>query len=291
MRIERRLVAAIDRRLDSAAAPGRALLFLDIQYLRLRHAALHRAIAAGRLWSTSAWRVGVAMALTPGGVCLDLGANLGRVTQEAAWRVGPQGKVHAFEPAPVTVERLERRITRLGLGQVVVNRIAVGAAAGEGTLHFYPQRAGGASSLRPLEHAGIAPAAMVTVPVVSLDGYCSERGLERVDLIKIDIEGSEVEALEGASRLLSGARRPVLVVEAAPITQASFGRSVEVLLAQLAALGYACYACRRKGAVRVRTEADLGGRRREDLLAVDPGLHAELYQRLERRRTRSEPSR
>jgi hypothetical protein len=132
---------------------------------------------------------------------------------------------------------------------------------------------------------------MVGVPVVSLDGYCDEQEIDRVDLLKIDVEGAEVEVLDGGRHLLSGAWRPVLVVEAAPVTQAGFGRGVDVLLCRLADLGYSSYACRRDGAVRVRTESDLGGRRRDDLLAVDPHLHADLHQRLERRLTRPEPAR
>jgi hypothetical protein len=70
------------------------------------------------------------------------------------------------------------------------------------------------------------------------------------------------------------------------VTQAGFGRGVDVLLGRLAELGYAGYACRRDGVVRVRTEDDLGGRRRDDLVAVDPLRHAALHQRLERRLAR-----
>lgn len=284
-RAERGLVRAADRRLDAEAPPGPLVRAASAAYLRTRHRTLHRAIRLG-LWVPSAWRLAIALAVERGEAVIDLGANLGRVCQEAAWGVGPKGRVHAFEPSPTVAERLRRRIERLGLeSRVTVHRAAVGAEPGTATLYEYARRDGGASSVRPQQHVGGAPTAEHPVRVVTVDDCLGEETGRRVALIKVDVEGAEIEALAGARRTISaaGRRRPVLVVEAAPVTQHGFGRGVDALLAAIHDLGYDTWACRPEGLVAVRQAGDLPPeRRREDLLAIFSAHHAPLLERLER---------
>lgn len=287
-RTEQQLVRAADRVLDAPREPSFLRLRLAAAYLFLRQRALYGALRGGRLWLPSPVRLGLALGVTPGDRVLDLGANLGRVSQEAAWRVGRTGSVHAYEPSPAVADRLERRIRRLRLeDRVVVHRCAVGSATETAILHEYAHRDGGASSLRPQEHVGRPPQTESRVPVVTVDDHLEgmDPGGPAASLIKIDVEGAEVEVLAGARRTLSGAAAPppILVVEAAPVAQQGFGRSVQPLLDTLWDAGYRTWACRRQGLVAVRSADEVApGRRREDLLALHPQHHAALRQRLEK---------
>lgn len=283
-KLERSLVRAIDHRLDAPDPPGPVLAWLGFPYLRVRHRALHAAIRAGWVWVPSAWRNALALALRPGDCFLDLGANIGRVTQEAAWRVGPSGSVHSFEPSSMAVGRLRRRRQRLGLVQVQINECAVGNRNGTATFYEYPQSHGGTSSLRPHAHANAPPAGLSEVPVVTVDDYLKSRAVETVALMKLDVEGAEVEALRGARHLLTQSRpRPVLIFEVAALAQASFGRDVQELLDLVQEFGYATWLCRPNGLVPIRREEDLQGHSlREDLLALHPQDHGKLERRLAR---------
>lgn len=66
----------------------------------------------------------------------------------------------------------------------------------------YPHADGGASSLRPQDHVGQTPRVQ-QVAVTTVDAYLGERGIDRVALVKLDVEGAEVEALERRLRLLA----------------------------------------------------------------------------------------
>jgi FkbM family methyltransferase len=197
--------------------------------------------------------------------------------------VGPCGRVDAFEPSAAVARRFARRMGRLSLvPPVVLHRSAVGARHGTATLYEYAHRDGGASSLRPQEHVGAPPHSESRVDLVSVDEHLAAGGGPPA-LIKIDVEGAEVEVLEGARETLAAARPPVLVVEAAPVTQRAFGRDVQPLLDALHGQGYVARACRRDGLATVETAGDLPpGSRREDLLALRPEHHAALADRLAR---------
>lgn len=281
---ERRWIQAIEGRLDGPEPPSPILNGLGVPYLRARHGILLWAIRAGRLWVPSASRNAIAVALSPGDCCLDLGANIGRVTQEAAWRVGRSGAVRGFEPSPVAAARLRRRVERLKLSQVQVNERAVAERSGTTTFYDYPQRNGGTSSLRPRLEIENPEVTVREVPVVTVDDYLEKRGIETVALVKLDVEGAEVDALRGARRLLTRSRpRPVLIFEASALGQARFGRRVQDLLDTTHELGYVTWLCRPSGLLPVRREEELpAGRSRDDVLALHLQDHENLVRRLSR---------
>src|SRR6185369_426870 len=100
---------------------------------------------------------------------------------------------------PEMVARLRHHTAFNDAGGMVINAVAVGAESG--TLPFFPVRDGntGASSLA----AGVDGGEEIRVPVVTLDGYVERKGIERVDLLKVDVEGAELLVFRGAHRLLS----------------------------------------------------------------------------------------
>jgi len=157
-------------------------------------------------------------------VVFDIGANLGFFSLLASTRCD---KVFAFEPLPVNLQRIHRNIQINALRNVTVVEKAVGDREGMATL-YVPE--GDSSGLASLDQSvGGKP---IEVPMVTLDGFVRSQTLTRVDLIKIDIEGAEVLAFEGARELLSGADAPDIIFEAHPGSEAA---------QWLQARGYAIY--------------------------------------------------
>ncbi len=137
----------------------------------------------------------------PGFGCLDVGANIGSYAR-AALAAGAS-KIVAFEPAPATFEKLRENTA----GRAVeVHNLAVGETVGETEL-FVPANPGLAS--RDPEASGFArrETRAMAVPMTTIDEYCYLQSFFPA-LIKIDVEGFELEVLQGARRLLRDERRP-----------------------------------------------------------------------------------
>jgi FkbM family methyltransferase len=128
--------------------------------------------------------------LTPGDTFVDLGANVGVFSLYAAQAVGPRGCVLAIEPSPIMLERLRFNLNANGFKNVRIAPVAVGEAHGEATFHTLSD-AHGSSSL----HAMPGSTPHMTVPVEPLLTLVSTHGIERIDAMKVDIEGYEDRAL------------------------------------------------------------------------------------------------
>jgi FkbM family methyltransferase len=172
----------------------------------------------------------------PGQVCLDVGANVGAwVLQFAHW-VAPSGRVVAFEPNPgaraVLTEHI--RLNRLE-GLVSVVPAAVGAAPGAAT--FFAAGADGMSRIGEPNPLLVGRAEPLTVPVLSLDGWCRETGTVP-DWLFIDVEGFEADVLAGGAEVIRG-RGPALgiVVEMHPNIWPAGKLSPAEMASRIAALG------------------------------------------------------
>lgn len=170
-------------------------------------------------------------AVHPGATVLDVGAHLGFFTLQAARAAGAEGRVVAVEPNPRTLGHLRRNLALNGVQERVrIVPAAVGAASG--TTRFYVEPAGDTSSrFRP------APAAEeVEVELTTADALMA--GLPPVDVVKIDVEGGELEALAGMEATLARAAADVsLFAELNPEALARAGATPADLLARLEALG------------------------------------------------------
>jgi len=181
--------------------------------------------------------------LKPGMSFVDIGANIGWFTVQAADRVGPQGHVTAFEPRPTTGHWLKRSIEDNAFSErAEIYNCAVGPRAGE--IHIGYSRdtdnPGGTWSLlnEKLEaRFRTGNAVMIRVPMVALDEVVGDR---RVDVIKIDIEGAEPAAMAGSSRILS-TNRPIVVSEINPaLLEQVSNVSARDYVKTMNALGYRC---------------------------------------------------
>jgi FkbM family methyltransferase len=160
-----------------------------------------------------------------GDVVADVGANVGLYAVALARRVGPTGRVIAYEPDAANAELLCRNIELNGVGRVVeVCELAVGSAPGE--LPFLSDR----------QQSRVDPAGESRVRVVALDDE-----LERIALLKIDVEGLECDVLDGARSLLADERRRPrrIFVEAHLARLPELGRTEEDVTTALERAGYA----------------------------------------------------
>ena len=149
----------------------------------------------------------------PGDHVLDCGANVGLHTCALARRVGPLGRVVAVEPVDELAERLERNAELNGLANVEVVRAGVSSEAGRARMFVPPPGATnqGEASLHDRGNGGIER----DIAVTTVDTLVDERRLDRLRLVKVDVEGHEVAVLRGARTTLRGLR-PVVVFEYDP---------------------------------------------------------------------------
>jgi FkbM family methyltransferase len=151
----------------------------------------------------------------PGMTAFDIGAHAGYHTIWLAKRCGPSGRVHAFEPVPQNVECLMKTLRLNRLRNVQVHELAVSNREGMSELTmdgvfdgFACLRQGG----RGQRERRTGNSQVLVVHTIDLDTFCSRFGITQVDLIKMDIEGAEVLALQGMMRTL-GRDRPILIME------------------------------------------------------------------------------
>lgn len=148
----------------------------------------------------------------PGTTAIDAGANVGLFTIPLAASVGATGRVLAFEPTAETARRLQENVERNRLDNVTVVEAALGARRGRGTLSIHAD--GAYNSLTP---AGSTQRAEIRVD--RLDDVWEEAGRPEVSVLKVDVEGSELDVLAGGTALLRAAR-PAVLVEAAESSRA-----------------------------------------------------------------------
>jgi FkbM family methyltransferase len=133
--------------------------------------------------------------LRPEDAVVDCGAFLGEFTLYAAAAVGSKGNVIAFEPDPLIFKKLTANIALNGFNNIkAVNK---GVWNKEGLLKFVGDSIKGYSFMS----ASLDKDA-IEVPVVSLDAELARLGTEKVDFIKMDVEGAEIEAVKGAENTL-----------------------------------------------------------------------------------------
>jgi FkbM family methyltransferase len=181
--------------------------------------------------------------LKPGMVALDVGANIGCHTLVMANAVGATGRVFAFEPNPAIHRRLRQNIALNRFAQVEVLPVCLGDHAGDETL-FAPLEGEYNQGLASMHRGNLGPRCQeIAVTSVTLDDFVREQGLNRLDLLKVDVEGHEFQVLSGAGQVLRQFR-PVLVLEFSERQWANAGVRPEQVEGYFAGLGYALYVLR-----------------------------------------------
>ena len=150
--------------------------------------------------------------LPVGGCAIDLGANFGTYTHFLARTVGPAGQVHAVEPIPETFKALRSNVRRQKMSAVSVYNVAVSDSNGDATMSIPRYEQGGEN----LYEAKVAATEYdlgvrsVQVKTERLDELFGRLG--RIDFIKCDVEGHELNVLRGATDILR-VHRPAWLME------------------------------------------------------------------------------
>jgi len=143
--------------------------------------------------------------LKPGMTVFDVGANIGYLTYFFCRRVAPGGQVYSFEPEKSNFNELAANVERNGITYCCPLQVALGAKDGE--VCFAPGLNG---------HINVDPASLPNCTMVSLDSFVRQRSIQRVSLVKIDVEGWELDVLQGMREILARNEKPILYVEVHP---------------------------------------------------------------------------
>ena len=237
--IASRLPAGLLRRIGAWQWTGplaRRLVALGSAWIRQADVVISHGAAAGLRFNTAGANPGYALGTTeplvqealrrllrPGDVVYDIGANVGFFTVLAARLVGSGGAVVAFEPLPSTAEALRRNAALNGFAHVTVVARAVGRAAGAAKLALREE-----STWARLAAPG-ETGPTVEVEMVAIDDLVGSGAIRPPALVKIDVEGAELEVIAGMRRTIA-AHHPTILCEMHG-TNAAFA-------AQMAELGY-----------------------------------------------------
>lgn len=133
-----------------------------------------------------------------GDVVFDVGSHVGIFTLKASRLVGPTGLVFAFEPEPENFILLKRSVALNKATNVRIFREAVSSRSAMLQLHIHPIYSG----MHSVQY-GVDRTAKISVPSVTLDQVIRKYDIQEVNLLKLDVEGHELEVLRGADRFLN----------------------------------------------------------------------------------------
>ena len=221
---------------------------------------------------TSPTRI-TASVLRRGDVYLDVGASEGQMVCLASAAVGPSGRVYAFEPRTSAFQHLQLMSVAYRLTNVELFQSLVGDSSGE-SVFFENVDNPSSSSLSQGWAGGVAK----SYPVITLDEWSEKNSVSRVDLVKIDVEGAEMQVLRGGLQLLQRTH-PLVIFEIGgrETRKECFGYSISDLTELLGSVGYAEFYCLRgTGCLAlIKDETDIQPAD-NDILACTPGRRLRL---------------
>lgn len=166
-----------------------------------------------------------------GMVALDLGANVGYVTLTLAELIGEAGTIYALEPEPRNFNILSKNIFLNGYDKFVYP-YQLGGSNKIGSLRFYKSGKSNLGGMYKTEHTN----AVIDVPATTMDGFFKDK--KSPNFIKMDIEGHEVEVLEGMYETLKNSPPPVKILMEVHPGYYSEEHSLEVQLRRLLEIGF-----------------------------------------------------
>lgn len=154
----------------------------------------------------------------PGDVFVDIGANIGYFSLLSA-NYQPTAKIISIEPAKTVYEKLKENISVNNFKNIIAINSAVGEISEEKELFISgSDNLGMSSFMQPENYSGKKE----KVPVIKLDDWFKTCELTKIDLVKLDVEGSELAALKGMKDILEN-YQPLIIVEINPGTLSLFG--------------------------------------------------------------------
>ena len=174
-----------------------------------------------------------------GSTILDIGAHIGYYTLLFAKRAGADGRVIAFEPSTATYEKLLENISLNDFDNISTVKAAASNRSGTATINLAAGYNTGSTSL----HFDSGAVGTEQVDTIAIDEYLSRHAIDDVNVVKIDVEGHELQVLEGMRATLAepANQAPEIFVEVNEKTLESAGTPVEAIFDELAATGYQAY--------------------------------------------------
>ncbi len=189
----------------------------------------------------------------PGMTMLDVGAHVGYYSYRYAKVIGANGRIFAFEPHPRTFNMLCQNVSHLDNVQPVPAALA--EKEGTAVLHDYLIMSASGSlhydedmvklQQAQMSQADVAPRIgeeftpqTFTVQTMRADAFLAEQGIDQVDIIKMDIEGAEIEALRGLRQTIARSPGLKLVMEYNPAALTAFGHDPVAALHEVLGLGF-----------------------------------------------------
>ncbi len=168
--------------------------------------------------------------LNKGDLFIDVGANIGLMSIFASSLVSETGRIIAFEPNPATMQIFRSNITLNAVSNIETSDFAIGNSDQDSKIYERKDQNRGCASLIKTD----SEAEIYDIRVIPLPDYFEVP--EKIDLIKIDIEGYELEALEGAREILVGNDPPKLIVESSEMRENTYGFKTDDLFTFLMGL-------------------------------------------------------
>jgi FkbM family methyltransferase len=222
----------------------------------------------------------VARELLPeGGVFVDVGASVGLFSLLGARKVGPAGRVFAFEPSSRDFKRLAEHLELNRLDNVEAVPIAITDSIGTATLTIASEAHSGHNTIGPaFGYQGIEAIDAERVRTATLDHFLESHDVNRLDLVKLDIEGSELKALSGMAHALKRLR-PSIIFEVFEAALEMNGASAEALESMLKDCRYSLWDID-DATARLIPLSRLSDSRSENVVALPLERQADLLARL-----------
>ena len=197
--------------------------------------------------------------LRPEHVFVDVGANIGVFSLLAAKRV-PHGRVYAFEASRTHAEKLAANIKLNDYGNVIIQAVGLSDIAGDSKLYFPPCQDGfsntGMASQFPFN---LQSSSEESVRCTTLDDYALRQDIGRLDIIKIDVEGAELDVLLGARQCIAR-YQPRVVMEVCKSHIERAGRTVDEIFDFWNAMHYRVFQIDQEGGLcPIGNDNDLPG--------------------------------
>ncbi|MEY2720019.1 MAG: hypothetical protein RLZZ273_1385 [Bacteroidota bacterium] len=185
--------------------------------------------------------------LRPGSVCLDVGAQMGYLTLAMATSADRQTVVHSFEPELNNAERFRENIKLNDLTNVTLHQTAVSTVDGMLKLYLSNDRNAGTHSTVYIESN--VSTEFVEIPSVRLDSFVNTHRLTSIDMIKIDVEGAEIDVINGAINVLIE-HKPIIITELSDRLQQARGQTCREFKELMLDYGYQAYSINDNGTLQ-----------------------------------------
>ena len=208
--------------------------------------------------------------IRPGDTVIDAGANIGLWVMGAARRASREGKSYAFEPVPANFSSLTSNLRLNGLDQQVrCEQLGLSDKCGAAIIYATSNGNSGGAALA--QRVGVDKP--IDITLTTLDRYCEAQEIDRVDFLKVDIEGAELLVFRGATRVLASPQAPAIVFEVSDKLAISFNSSATIVKEFLHLHGYDIF---RYDGKRLQQVALDENHEYEDLFAFKP-YHFQKY--------------